>query len=1050
MKQLVAYFIKYPVASWILIIFFSIFGIYGMLTMKSSFFPLVENRIITINLSYPGASPFEMEEGIVLKIEENLKGLPGIERFTSRCMENSAVITVEVKQKYNPANVLFDVKNAVDRVPSFPAAMEPPVVSRREAMNEAISFVVTGKEVPLVTLKRLARKIEYDIRSMKGISQVEISGFPAEEIEIAVREKDLRAYNLTFEEISRAVANANILTTGGRIKTDDEEYLIRAKNKSYFGDELDFMIVRTDQDGNTIRLKDVAAVTDKFAEDPDRTLYNGQAAIAFSVMSTNNEDLIGITEKVTKYIEEFNSGNDSVKLEVTRDASSTLLERRLLLQKNGLFGMVLVLILLSIFLRPQMAFWVAFGMPVSFLGMFIVAPHLNVTINAMSLFGMIVVIGILVDDAIVVGENIYYHYEKGKSRLQATIDGTIEVAPPVISAIITTLIAFSAFFFLEGRLADNYGQVALIVILTLSFSLLEAILIFPSHVAHSKKITAQTSKPNLLNRWGDSFIEFVRDKLYGPYLAFFLKHRLLGVAIPLSIFILTIGALMGGIIKTTFFANIASDRIVVNLDMIKGTAEKITLENVMKIEDAVWALNEEYTKKQTGNLKVVENVITQIGPGASTASLTVNLLPGDKRDFSAIDLTNVLREKVGPIHGSESLTFGSGSRFGGAPVAISLVGYNIEELKAAKLYLKELMKQNPKVKDVKDNDPAGINEILITLKQNAHMLGLSYNDIMAQVRSAFFGRQVQRLQRGQDEVRVWVRYALEDRDQIKNLEDIRIVTPNGQRVPLAEIVDYEIKRGEVAINHIDGKREIQVTADLSDAKDSATEVLGDIKSNDMTKLLAKFPSVSVLYEGQNREAAKTGNSSKAVVPVILFLIFAVIAFTFRTFSQPLILMLMIPLSLIGVAWGHWLHGVQVSMLSTLGIIALVGIVVNDGLVLISKFNSNLTEGMAFDEALIAAGKSRLRAVLLTSLTTVAGLAPLIFEKSRQAQFLIPMALSITYGIIIATFLTLLMLPLLLSYVNDAKVHFLWLWTGKKPTRESVERAIKELNIEDHA
>ncbi len=1050
MKQLVAYFIKYPVASWVLIIFFFIFGIMGMLSMKSSFFPLVENRFITINLAYPGASPFEMEEGIVLKIEENLKGLPGIERFTSRCMENSAVITVEVKKNYNPANVLFDVKNAVDRVPSYPAAMEPPVVSRREAMNEAISFVVTGSDVPLVTLKRLARKIEYEIRSMKGISQVQISGFPLEEIEIAVREKDLRAYNLTFEEISRAVANANILTTGGRIKTESEEYLIRVKNKSYYADELDFLIVRTDQDGNTIRLRDVAQVTDKFAEDPDRTLYNGEAAIDFTVMSTNNEDLIGITKMVNKYIEDFNGVNNNVQIKVTRDASESLLERRLLLQKNGLFGIFLVLLLLSVFLRPQLAFWVAFGLPLSFLGMFIVAPHLDVTINALSLFGMIIVIGILVDDSIVVGENIYHHYEKGKTRLQATIDGTLEVAPPVFSAVLTTVIAFSAFFFLEGRLADNYGQVALIVILTLSISLVEALIILPSHIAHSKQVSQQKLKPNILNRWGDRFIEFFRDKLYGPYLAFFLKHRLLGIAIPLSAFIITVGALMGGIVKTTFFANIESDRIVVNLDMIKGTSEKITLENVLKIEDAVWALNEEYTKKQTGNLQVVENIITQIGPGSSTASVRINLLPGDQRDFSAIDLTNALREKVGPIHGSESLTFGSGSRFGGAPVAISLVGYNIEELKSAKLFLKDLMTRNPKLKDVKDNDPAGINEIMITLKPSAYMLGLTYNDVMAQVRSAFFGRQVQRLQRGQDEVRVWVRYAMEDRDQIKNLEDIRIMTPGGQRVPLVEIVEYEIRRGEVAINHIDGKREIQVTAELSDAKDSATEVLGDVKTQDVTKVLAKFPSVSVLYEGQNREAEKTGDSSRTVIPVILFLIFAVIAFTFRTFSQPLILMLMIPLSLIGVAWGHWLHGIQVSMLSTLGIIALIGIVVNDGLVLISKFNIYLTQGMPYDEALVAAGKSRLRAILLTSMTTVAGLAPLIFEKSRQAQFLIPMALSLTYGIIISTFLTLLLLPILLSYVNDMKVHSLWLWTGKKPARESVERAIRESKQENHA
>jgi multidrug efflux pump subunit AcrB len=1020
----------------------------GMLSLRSSFFPLVESRIITINLFYPGASPFEMEEGIVLKIEENLKGLPGIDRFTSRCFENAAVITVEAKKGFNPNTVLFDVKNAVDKVPSFPAAMEPPVISKRESMNEAISFAISGENVPLVTLKRIARNIEIDLRAMDGISQVEVRGFPAEEIEIAVRENDLRAYNLTFDEIARAVANANILTTGGRIRTETEEYLIRAKNRSYYGDELDFIIVRTDELGNTIRLRDVATVTDRWEEDPNRIYYNSNPAVSFSVMSTNNEDLIANTDKVKAYIEEFNSANNNVIIDITRDASIPLFQRRMLLQKNGMIGIVLVLILLSIFLRPQLAFWVAFGFPISFLGMFIFANYFNVTINVLSLFGMIVVIGILVDDAIVVGENIYHHYEKGKSKIQAAIDGTLEVTPPVLSAILTTIIAFSTFFYIEGRIGDNFSQVAIIVILTLAVSLVEALIILPTHIAHSN-LLAINAKPNIMNRAGDKFIEFFRDKFYGPYLNFFLKHKLLGIAIPLSMFILTIGAIQGGIIKTTFFANIASDRIEVSLEMIKGTAESITMENVERIEQAVWEINEEFTARQAGNESVVENIITRIGPGASSANISVNLLPGDKRDFSSLEISSALRNKVGLINGAESLSFGSGARFGGMPISISLVGYNIEELKSAKEQLKELMKQNPRLRDVNDNDPAGINEINIKLKPNAYLLGLSYSEIMSQVRSAFFGRQVQRLQRGQDEIRVWVRYSEEERRQLKNLEEIRLVTPSGQRVPLREVVDFDIQRGEVSINHIDGRREIQVNAELNDPGESVTDVLASVKETDVSQVLARHPSVSALYEGQNREADRTSKSAGKIIPVILFLIFAVIAFTFRSFSQPLILMLMVPFSLIGVAWGHWIHGMQVSILSTLGIIALIGIVVNDGLVLITKFNRYLRDGMKYDDALLAAGKSRFRAIFLTSLTTVAGLSPLILEKSRQAQFLIPMALSIVYGIIIATFLTLLMLPLLLSVVNDFKVYFLWLWSGTKPAKENVERAVKELNQDNH-
>jgi multidrug efflux pump subunit AcrB len=1049
MRSIVNYFIKYSVSTWVIIFAIAIFGIFGMLSLKSSFFPLSESRIITINLIYPGASPLEMEEGVVLKIEENLKGLQGVERFTSQCFENSAVVIVEAIKGYDPYIVLFDVKNAVDRVPSFPTGMEPPVISKRENIREAITFTVSGDDVPLKVLKNIARQIEYDLRAMDGISQIDISGFPDEEIEIAVREKDLRAYNLTFNQVAQAVASSNILTTGGKIKTDAEEYLIRANNKNYFGDEFDMIIVRTDEYGNTIRLRDIASVNDKWAEDPDRIYYNGNVAVDISVSSTNNEDLIGSAEKTKEYIRQFNAEHSTVQLNVTRDSSITLTQRRQLLQENAMLGILLVLLLLSIFLKPRLALWVAFGLPISFLGMFTFAGFFGVTINVLSLFAMILVIGILVDDAIVVGENIYHHHEKGKTKIRAAIDGTLEVTPPIISAILTTVIAFSTFLFLDGRMGDNFSQVAIIVSLILLVSLFEALVILPSHIAHSRALD-EGQKTFFFNRWGDQLISFLRDKLYVPYLRFFVHNRFLGIVIPISFLLLTIGALRGGIIRTTFFPNIASDRIVVDLQMPKGTSEQITTTQILKIENAVWKVNEAYTEKQTGKVDVVDNVITRIGPGTSTASVRVNLLPGDKRDFSADELTNALRSLVADsIVGEESLTFGSGSRFGGKPVSVSLVGYNIEELKAATEMLKQKMNQHPQLKDVIDSDPEGIKEIKIQLKENAYMLGLSYSEIMSQVRSAFFGRQVQRLQRGQDEVRIWVRYHLADRKSINNLDDMRIVTPKGERVPLKEIVDYEIKRGEVAINHIDGKREIQVSADLNDPKDSPIDIIADLKEGVLKEVFASHPTVSALYEGQNREAVKVGRSARAVVPVVLFLIFAIIAFTFRSYSQPLILMLMIPFSLIGVAWGHYLHDNAVSILSTLGIIALIGIVVNDGLVLITKFNKYLKEGMKYNDALIEAGKSRFRAIFLTSMTTVAGLSPLIFEKSRQAQFLIPMALSIVYGIILATFLTLLLLPLLLSVSNSMKVYLRWLWTGVKPSRESVERAVKEINGENH-
>ncbi|WP_299122644.1 efflux RND transporter permease subunit [uncultured Tenacibaculum sp.] len=1048
MKKVIAYFIKYPVAVNIIIITFVILGFFGYSSLKSSFFPLTNAKFININVAYPGASPQEIEEGVVLKIEDNLKGLVGVDRVTSTSSENAATISVETLKGYDINVVLADVKNAVDKVPNFPTGMEPAVVAKIENIAETISFVVTGDDISLKSLKNIAREIENDIRRIDGISQISISGYPEEEIEIAVRENDLLAYELTFNQVANAVSTANILTTGGSVKTDAEEYLIRANNRSYYGDELDNLVVKADASGRIIRLKDVATVRDIWNETPNRNFYNGNLAVRMQVSNTNSEDLLTSAEKINEYIEKFNVEHDNVKIEVTRDSSITLNQRTELLFKNAWQGMLLVMLFLSLFLRPRLAFWVAAGLPVAFFGMFMLAGYFNITINVLSLFGMIIVIGILVDDGIVISENIYHHYEKGKNPIRAAIDGTMEVVPPIISAISTTVLAFSLFFFLDGNIGEFFGEVATVVALTLILSLVEALIILPAHVAHSKALD-RNQKLYKFNKYAEELMDFMRDKLYAPALKFVLENKFFGIIIPISLLVLTKGAFEGGIIKGTFFPSIASDRVSVNLTMPQGTNEKITDSIISVIEAKTWEVEKEFTKKYgVEGEPVVENILKQIGPGSAKASLRINLLPGETRSFSSREITNAIRERVGEVYGVETLTFGSGGNFGGSPVSVSLLSNNITELKAAKTELKEELKKNQDLKDVTDNDPQGIKEIKIQLKENAYLLGLNLNEVMSQIRSGFFGRQAQRFQRGQDEIKVWVRYNKEERSSIKNLDDMRIVTPTGSRIPLSEIASYQIERGEISISHLDGQREIKVEADLKTTQGSATDILTDIQERIMPEISAKYPSVTALYEGQNREASKVSSSAKIVGPVILLLIYIVIVFTFRSYGQPFMLLIMVPFSLIGVAWGHWIHGFAVNILSLLGIIALIGIMVNDGLVLISKFNSYLKEGMEYEEALFAAGKSRFRAIFLTTITTVAGLAPLIFETSRQAQFLIPMAISIAYGIVIATFLTLLTLPILLSISNYSKVYTKWLWTGKKPSREEVERAIKELEAEN--
>ena len=1057
MKKIITYFIKYPVAVNVIIIAFFGFGILGAISMKSSFFPLVDSQLIRISLAYPGASPAEMEEGVVLKIEDNLKGIVGVERVTSVSRENSASVNVEVEKGKNIDVVLSDVKNAVNRVPSFPSGMEPPVIAKVENNRPTISFTLSGENVSLKALKQYARNVENDIRGIEGISQVAITGYPNEEIEIAVRENDLRAFDLSITEVANAVRNSNILITGGNIKTADEDYLIRASNRSYYGIELQNLIVRTEINGNIIRLKDVAELRDAWSENPDRLFYNGNLAIDITVSNTNNEDLISSADKIKEYIYKYNQVQQNIQLNITSDRSTTLNDRTWLLTKNAISGILLVLFFLALFLNLRLAFWVAFGLPISFLGMFIFAAQLGVTINVLSLFGMIIVIGILVDDGIVIGENIYHHYyDLGKSKIRAAIDGTVEVIPPIVSAILTTIIAFSTFFFVDGRIGSFFGEVSTIVLLTLSVSLIEALIILPAHIAHSKaldrnklqnKEAVKTNKIDgffkKINKKADTFLGKFRDGYYVPFLKFSLNNKVFIFCMFIASLLISVSALKGGVIKSSFFPRVASDRVQISLNMPQGTNENITDSLISSIEEKVWLVNKEYTKKQTGNIAIVENIIRRVGPGSANGSLTVNLLPGEARDFSSPEITNAIQEKVGKVYGVESLVFGSGGNFGGSPVAISLLGNDIKELKAAKEELKQTLENNPLLKDVIDNDPAGIKEVRIVLKDNAYLLGLNLQTVMSQVRAGFFGFQAQRFQRGQDEIKVWVRYDKKDRSSIKNLDDMRIITPIGFRVPFSEIATYIIERGDISINHLEGQREIQITADLKDLNASETDILENIKTNIMPEILSRYATVTPLYEGQKREANKTTDSLVLIGPIILLLIYIVIAFTFRSYSQPILLIIMIPFSMIGVIWGHYIHNMAIGILSFLGIIALIGIMVNDGLVLIGKFNNFLKEGLKYDEALIKAGQSRFRAIFLTSLTTVAGLAPLIFEKSRQAQFLIPMAISIAYGIAIATILTLIMLPMMLSVSNAIKMRIKWLITGNEITKEEVERAIIE-------
>ncbi|MBK9274273.1 MAG: efflux RND transporter permease subunit [Flavobacteriales bacterium] len=1044
MKGLTAYFIRYSVAVDTVMVLIFIFGFFGLKSTRSSLFPEVESRTIQVQILYPGAAPEEVEEGVVLRIEDDLKGVTGVERISSISQENGGVITVEVIKGYDVDVVLQDVKNAVERIPTLPDGMEPIRTFKLENIRPAVTFALSGDGVDLKALKLIARRVEQDLRSIGGISKVEVTGYPDEEVEVAFREADLRANELSFAQAAAAVRGANLDLTGGKIKTSDEELLIRVRDKRQDAEGLRNVVLRAGSDGRVLRLRDVADVRDTWAEDPARNFVNGSPAVVVNVSSTVSEDILFIAESTMKYMESFNERGGPVRATLINDATTVLRQRIAMLLENGIQGFFLVVIVLALFLNWRLAFWVALSIPVAFAGMFILAPGF-ITINVMSLFGMILVVGILVDDGIVITESIYQEYERGLPPIKAAFEGINKVLPAVISSVLTTIAAFSTFFFIEGRLGDFAPALAFVVIATLLFSLIEAAFILPAHVAHSKGLSRGTR--NRLEAYMDGLMTRLRDVRYGRFYDRFMRHRVLTLGIAFFLLAITIGSVGAGIIRTTFFPVIERDDVAVDLEMVTGTRENIVFTELQRIEQLAWAINDELRGAREDSLDVILKVQTILGPRAEQGKLNIILLDGEKRGFRAEEITNQLRERAGLMPGVQNLTFGLATPFG-KPVSVSLRSNDLAELNAAKAELRGELQKLPMLRDVVDSDRPGNREVVLKLKDKAHLLGLTLQDVAAQVRQGFFGLETQRVQRGEDEVKIWVRYAEEGRASLRDLEDMRIRTADGRQLPLSELVSYHIERGIRAINHLDGKREVRVEADLASSGASATDAQSVVATEIMVPLLAKYPGLSYSFEGQGEQSRKVGASALRVLPITLIIMFALIVLTLRSFWQMVTVVLCLPLGFIGIAWGHWIHGVQISLFSFFGMIALIGVMVNDSLVLISTFNANLKTGLEFKEALRRAALSRLRPILLTSLTTVVGLLPITLNKSFQAQFLIPMAITVAYGLAIATFVTLIILPILLAALNEGRRLLGWAWNAEMPDAGSVEPAVKELPYED--
>jgi len=1042
MRSIIKKFIQFPFYANMIVVVFLLAGLLSLSMMKKSFFPERTSRIIRVSVFYPGASPVEMEEGITSRIEEAVRGIIGMREVTSSSYENMAVVRIETTGEYDIDETLMEVKNAVDGISSFPSAAERPIVRKTRTTSNVLIMGLSGN-VDYLTLKERANEVEEEFLSSGKISQVRVDEAPQPEISIEIKEIERLRYNLSFAEIAAAVRANNNDVSGGQLKSDTENMLIRLRSRSSNPDKIANIIIRANPDGSFIRVKDVSIVKKKYSDDYLGTKINGSDAVIIRVNKLPEEDMAMISEYCQEYVKKYNNNYDDIKLDLVFDRTNLLNDRLDLLVDNGKLGLLLVVICLALFLSFKLSLWVAWGIPSSFLAMFIVTRLMGITINMISLFGMILVIGILVDDGIVIAENIYSHFEKGKSAKRAALDGTMEVLPAVVTSVITTILAFSPLLFMQGRMEMVY-EMAVVVIIVLIFSLFEAFFVLPAHIGSHHVLNQKTltrSSRGIRQRL-DNFMYWLRDKLYGPIMEYLLSHRYPTLALAIFLILSTVGLLGGGFIRTTFFPSVDFDDFNIEIAFTPGAGEKQTFKFLDRFDKAIWSVNEDLKKQYKDTNTFISHTIVSVGwafqgTERGTHAGNILVLPRnlDDMDITGMEIAALIKKKIGPIPEARKFTVGGTNRWG-SPVSISLLSRNLDVLEDSKEFLIKELSKMPALKDIIDNSAQGKQEILLKLKDKAYFLGLNESTLANQIRFGFYGGQVQRLQEGRDELRVWIRYPKEGRHNIGQLENMKIKTAKGE-YPLSELVEYSVKRGPVSIKRLNGKREGRIKAELLDPYASVTEILKQVREEIIPVLKAKYPSVDVAYQGQQKTSNEAMNQIKIYYSLAFALIIAVLMMHFRSVSQAIIILLMIPLSFLGVMWGHGIHMRPVSIMSVWGIVALSGVVINDAVVFLAKFNLLMENGGKLRESIIEAGKTRLRPIILTSVTTSVGLFPMILEKSPQAQFLIPTALSLAYGIVFGTFFILIFFPVFIHILNDIKVYTAYLWTGKKPSREEV-------------
>lgn len=1022
---MIAWFARNGVAANLLMVVIVFAGLYAVLTrIPLEVFPAFELDIITVRVPFRGATPANVEEGVVTRVEEAIYDLEGIKELRSRASEGFASITIEVDSGFEPRDLLDDIKNRVDAISTFPGEVERPVYSIAKRSHEVISVVVSG-DLNERELRRYGERVRDDISAIPGITQVELQAVRPYEIAIEIPENTLHQHGLTFDAVAAAIRRASLDLSAGSIKTRGGEILLRTKEQAYIAADFAPIVVLTRVDGTRLTLGDIADIRDGFEENPVRARFNEKPAVVIEINRIGDQSAIDVADKVKQYVEDAQGRFPAnVTLSYWRDRSQIVKSRLRTLMRSALQGGLLIFLLLALFLRFSVALWVCAGIPVAFMGALALMPVMGVTINIISLFAFILVLGVVVDDAIVTGENIYTHVKRGEAPGEAVVRGTQEVALPVTFGILTTVAAFVPLLMIEGARGQIFAQIPLVVIPVLLFSLVESKLILPAHLRHLDLARPDPPLVRVQQKVADG-LERAIVRLYQPVLALTLQHRYLGLSLFIGTAVVVGGIVASGQINFVFFPRVQSETARATLTMPAGTPFEVTAGYIERIARAAQAIRDKYVDPETGKSVVKDILSVQgsaggSGPGAShLGRVTFEIESPEKRtlEITSSQLIREWRRAIGIIPGTESLTFRAEIGHGGSPIEVRLAGSDIEQLAALAGEIKARLRQYSGVFDVGDSFEAGKEELQLTIKPEAELLGLSATALARQVRQAFFGEEAQRIQRGRDDVRVMVRYPESERRSLENLESMRIRSPSGIEIPFSEVADATMSRGYAVIRRVDRRRVVNVSADVNKETTNVESIKRDLLAF-LDSSEARFPDVRYTLEGEAREQRESFGSLRLGLAFVLFVIYALLAIPFKSYGQPFIVMSVLPFGVVGAILGHMLLGLNLSILSLMGMLALTGVVVNDSLLLVDYVNRRRAEGRPTIEAVRIAGVARFRAVMLTSLTTFAGLAPLIFEKSTQAQFLIPMAVSLGFGILFATFITLLLVPINYMILDD--------------------------------